>query len=180
MRRSWPRPCHGHDLPIGTCFSLVLATSLQVSYGFVLQVPAMGAQTLSWPCPSHWYSQSSLYSVTHSVSVYGSYSVLYCSTHTFLYTVLHCFSYTVLHSCLVVGWHSLCVSVLHTSVSVSLYSVSQRVAYSVLHCTDPVRGAVFTGREGCTPPYWGAPTDRLARRVVDSRIRIIVVLIISR
>merc|ERR1719317_1330218 len=83
--------------------------SLQVSHGFVLQVPAMGAQTLSWPCPSHWYSQSSLYSVTHSVSVYGSYSVLYCSTHTFLYTVLHCFSYTVLHSCLVVGWHSLCV-----------------------------------------------------------------------
>merc|ERR1719317_1421180 len=83
--------------------------SLQVSYGFVLQVPAMGAQTLSWPWPSHWYSQSSLYSVTHSVSVYGSYSVLYCSTHTFLNTVLHCFSYTVLHSCLVVGWHSLCV-----------------------------------------------------------------------
>merc|ERR1719422_2696576 len=137
MRRSWPRPCHGHDLPIGTCFSLVLATSLQVSYWFVLQVPAMGAQTLSWPCPSHWYSQSSLYSVTHSVSVYGSYSVLYCSTHTFSY------------------------SVVHTSVSVSLYSVSHRVAYSVLHFTDPVRGAVFTGGEGCTPPYWGAPTDRL-------------------
>merc|ERR1712180_126793 len=47
----------------------------------------MGTQTLSLPSPSHWYWQSSLYCVVHSVSVYGSYSVEYWSTHTFLYTV---------------------------------------------------------------------------------------------
>merc|ERR1711892_1016911 len=43
--------CSGTSLHTGwaTCLSLVLDTSLQVSYGFFLQVPAMGAQTLSLP-----------------------------------------------------------------------------------------------------------------------------------
>merc|ERR1711884_857760 len=83
-------------------------------WGFCLQVPGMGAQTLLLPYPSHWYSQSSLYWVVHSVSVYGSYSVLYWSTHTLLYTVLQLFSYTVWHSCLVVALHSLSFTVWQT------------------------------------------------------------------
>merc|ERR1711915_1064109 len=81
--------CSGISLQTGyetwTAFDFV--TSEHVSYGLFLQVPAIGAHTLSLPWPSHWYSQSSLYSVEHSVSVYGSYSVLNCSTHSFLYTV---------------------------------------------------------------------------------------------
>merc|ERR1719495_2697836 len=89
----------------GTWTAFDFVTSEHVSYGLLLQVPAIGAHTLSLPWPSHWYSQSSLYSVEHS--------------------------------CLVVGWHRRWVSVLQTfsysvvqtSVSVSVYSVSQIVAY---------------------------------------------------
>merc|ERR1719474_618750 len=111
----------------------------------------------------------------------GSYSVLNCSTHSFLYMVWHCFSYIVEHSCLVVGWHRRWVSVLQTfsysvvqtSVSVSVYSVSQMVAYCVTHLTVPcpLRGAA--AGLCCTPPYCGAPLARQSRVDEKRRLRCI-------